>query len=94
MSDARKVSPSPRPTTSGLILRTATIRSSIPIVEASRDSVRIGIEAPRQVSVHRYEVYEQIVRENEAARSVDAVAEPGTPAPVSALSALRHRDRR
>ncbi len=44
----------------------------ITIVEAGRDQVRVGIEAPRSVSVHRQEVYAEITRENEAARSTDA----------------------
>lgn len=44
----------------------------ITIVEAGRDQVRIGIDAPRSVSVHRQEVYAEITRENEAARAGDA----------------------
>ena len=32
------------------------------IVSVDRDQVRLGIEAPRQVSVHRAEVYEEIAR--------------------------------
>ena len=43
----------------------------ITIVEAGRDQVRIGIDAPRSVSVHRQEVYAEISRENEAARAGD-----------------------
>jgi carbon storage regulator len=43
----------------------------ITIVEAGRDHVRVGIDAPRSVSVHRQEVYAEITRENEAARSGD-----------------------
>lgn len=35
----------------------------ITIVEVRGDKVRIGIEAPRDVSVHRQEVYEAIKRE-------------------------------
>ncbi len=30
------------------------------VVSVDRDQVRIGIEAPRDVSVHRAEVYEEI----------------------------------
>ncbi len=41
----------------------------VTIVEAGRDHVRIGIEAPRSVAVHRQEVYVAISQENEAARS-------------------------
>jgi carbon storage regulator len=32
------------------------------VVAIDRDQVRIGIEAPRSVSVHRAEVYEEIAR--------------------------------
>lgn len=41
----------------------------VTIVEAGRDHVRIGIDAPRSVAVHRQEVYLAISSENEAARS-------------------------
>ena len=36
---------------------------TITIVEIRGDKVRIGIEAPRDVSVHREEVYKAIQRE-------------------------------
>ncbi|HWL43420.1 MAG TPA: carbon storage regulator CsrA [Ilumatobacter sp.] len=42
----------------------------ITIVEAGRDQVRVGIEAPRSVAVHRYEVYAEISKENAAAAGV------------------------
>ncbi len=32
----------------------------IVVVSVDRDQVRIGIEAPREISVHRAEVYEEI----------------------------------
>lgn len=35
----------------------------ITIVDVRGDKVRLGIEAPREVSVHRIEVYEAIQRE-------------------------------
>ena len=44
----------------------------VTIVEAGRDSVRVGIDAPRHITVHRHEVYAEIARENEAARATDA----------------------
>ena len=37
------------------------------IVSVDRDQVRLGIEAPREVSVHRAEIYEEIVRNGERA---------------------------
>ena len=39
----------------------------VQIVKISKDSVRIGIRAPNNVSVHRYEVYENIREANLAA---------------------------
>ena len=39
----------------------------VQIVKISKDSVRIGIKAPSNVSVHRYEVYESIREANLAA---------------------------
>jgi len=41
----------------------------ITIVDVRGDKVRVGINAPRQVSVHRKEVYDAIRRETEAAQS-------------------------
>ncbi len=37
------------------------------VIEIRGDKVRLGIEAPRDVSVHREEVYEAIKRENQKA---------------------------
>ena len=34
----------------------------IVVVSVDRDQVRLGIDAPRTVSVHRAEVYEEIAR--------------------------------
>ncbi len=45
----------------------------IVIVSVDRDQVRLGIEAPREVSVHRAEVYEEIQR-NVAAPGTDGVS--------------------
>ena len=61
----------------------------VTIVEAGRDHVRVGIDAPRSVSVHRQEVYAAITRENEAARAgdttgvlkADGPVAPATPPP-------------
>jgi carbon storage regulator len=39
----------------------------ITIVDIRGDKVRIGINAPRQIQVHRKEVYDAIKRENEQA---------------------------
>lgn len=37
------------------------------IIDIKNDQVKLGIKAPRQVSVHRKEVYEEIQLENIAA---------------------------
>lgn len=44
----------------------------ITVMEVRGDHVRIGIDAPRSVSVHREEVYEQISKANEQASAVSA----------------------
>ena len=40
----------------------------IMVVDIGQNEVRIGISAPRALSVHRKEVYEAILRENIAAK--------------------------
>jgi carbon storage regulator len=42
------------------------------VVGVDRDQVKLGIEAPRHVPVHRFEVYEEIRRTNESALELDA----------------------
>jgi len=37
------------------------------VVDIKGDQIKLGIKAPKSVSVHRKEVYEEIQRENEAA---------------------------
>ena len=43
----------------------------ITVVDIRGDKVRLGIDAPQQIPVHRQEVYEAIKRENEKATKVD-----------------------
>ena len=62
------------------------------VVAVDRDQVKIGIEAPREISVHRSEVYEEIRRTKKADSSGAAptirgseqsstpTTTPGTPA--------------
>lgn len=40
------------------------------VIEIRGDKVRLGIDAPKEVSVHRQEVYEAIKREQEDQRDV------------------------
>lgn len=42
----------------------------VTVVDVRGDKVRLGIEAPREVSVHRREVYEAIQRENKQAAQI------------------------
>ncbi|MCW5936819.1 MAG: carbon storage regulator CsrA [Fimbriimonadaceae bacterium] len=37
------------------------------VLEVRGEQVRLGIKAPRNVAVHRKEIYDQILAENEAA---------------------------
>lgn len=48
----------------------------VTVLELGRDQVRIGIRAPRSVSVHREEVYREIMLSNQAAAG--EVADAGT----------------
>lgn len=41
----------------------------ISVIEVRGDAVRIGIQAPRSVTVHREEVYRELQRANELAAS-------------------------
>jgi carbon storage regulator len=58
----------------------------IMIIEVRGDQVRIGVNAPRDVAVHRKEVYLQIQQENVKAAEVSASDE----ALVAALEGLLH----
>ncbi|MEZ5306539.1 MAG: carbon storage regulator [Pyrinomonadaceae bacterium] len=42
----------------------------IEVISAGADGVRLGITAPRETSVHRFEVAEEIERANRAAEEV------------------------
>ncbi len=42
----------------------------IMVTDISGDCVKLGINAPRHISVHRKEIYEAIKRENESAAKV------------------------
>lgn len=58
----------------------------IVVVSVDRDQVKLGIEAPRAIAVHRSEIYDEIQRQNrEAATSQLQVA----PATVPTTAQLR-----
>lgn len=46
----------------------------IVVVEIKGDQVRLGISAPREVVVHRKEVYDQVILENQQAAKADREA--------------------
>src|SRR4051812_29816768 len=57
----------------------------VTVVDIRGDKVRLGITAPREISVHRKEVYDAIRRENRAAAQVkpgDVVTAEGAVEPV------------
>jgi carbon storage regulator len=41
----------------------------IKVVAVDGDQVKLGISAPKSIDVHRYEVYEAIIKENNQAAS-------------------------
>lgn len=57
----------------------------VTVLELGRDQVRIGIRAPRSVSVHREEVYQEILLSNReaAAGGDDTSPLPGSPVVAS-----------
>jgi cytosine deaminase len=60
----------------------------VTVVDIRGDKVRLGISAPKQISVHRKEIYEQIRRENQAAAEIkpaDLTNLPATPPPAQSI---------
>ena len=63
----------------------------VTVVDIRGDKVRLGITAPREISVHRKEVYDAIRRENRAAAQVKpedlpGVGKPGGGKPAAAAA--------
>jgi carbon storage regulator len=54
----------------------------IVVVAVDRDTVKLGIEAPRSISVHRSEVYEEIQRSNRAAAEEEGPAKAVAASPA------------
>jgi carbon storage regulator len=61
----------------------------IVVVSIDRDTVKLGIQAPREVPVHRAEVYEEIQRANRAAVGGITPTQTATPAAPAALKSRR-----
>jgi len=55
------------------------------IVAVERDQVKVGIEAPRDIPVHRSEVYEEIQRSNRQAVELASSAQVPAKAGASAM---------
>jgi len=51
----------------------------ITIVHVERDQVKIGISAPREIAIHRQEIFEEIRAANEAAAIMDPPTLPPIP---------------
>ncbi len=59
----------------------------IVIVSVDRDQVKLGIDAPRDIPVHRSEIYDEIQRANQsAAASPSKVAEGDSQIGIAKLS--------
>ena len=52
---------------------------TIVVVEIRGDKVRLGIDAPREIPVHRQEVFDAIQRENDQENVAAAPAPPEEP---------------
>jgi carbon storage regulator len=51
---------------------------TIVVVEIRGDKVRLGVEAPKEVPVHRREVYDAIKRNEQLSKGTDPTSEAGT----------------
>ena len=63
----------------------------IVLVDIGKDQVKIGINAPRNVKVHRWEVYEEIQRENQEAAKITSL-DPLKSLPVDILKKFGKKD--
>ncbi|HEY6563056.1 MAG TPA: carbon storage regulator CsrA [Pirellulaceae bacterium] len=57
----------------------------ITVVDIRGDKVRLGIEAPTSIPVHRQEVYEAIKRENQQASQLGRTDAANVPTPKKEL---------
>jgi len=64
----------------------------IVVVSVDRDQVKLGIDAPREIPVHRSEVFDEIQKANRQAAGIpepDPSAAPQRPSSPAALSARK-----
>ncbi len=64
----------------------------ITVLDIQGDQVRIGIKAPREVSVHRKEIFLQISEENKKAASTNVKADLDNLLKNSRFAALKKAD--
>ena len=60
----------------------------VKIISIGRDSIKLGITAPREVSIHRKEIYLAIEEENRAAAAAISLTQ------ISALKELVQKNKR
>lgn len=60
----------------------------ITIVDIRGDKVRLGIQAPQEIPVHRQEVYEAIQREHRAAGRTQSADTPESTGPAASPTAV------
>ena len=65
----------------------------ITIVDVRGDKVRLGITAPKQIPVHRREIYDAIQREKAEAQAAAHPAEPKTPGPAHGQETAEETDK-
>lgn len=63
----------------------------VTVVDIRGDKVRLGINAPTRIAVHRKEVYEAIKRENQQAARVDPAAAGALRDAARSVSPIRPR---
>jgi carbon storage regulator len=65
----------------------------IEVLSVSGDVVRLGINAPRETSVHRHEIFVQIQEANRAAQEAAAATEIGESAMENIVARLKSGSR-
>lgn len=63
-------------------------RIVVKIVRVDGEAVRIGIEAPSEVPIHRQEIYDEIQRTNQEARTSGGVPVPRLAKPAATHAAV------